>query len=150
MYLLSRMFFFFLSLHCSTISWLLPLAPRDDGCRDALAKFLCGRFFPQCDRTQRLLIPISPTITYPLPIVLPRLPCRSLWRDVLCGAKGSASDQPATGPSLPPKPMRPRPPPPPTRPPPPPSEAPTKRLLASLDVESVSSIPTLAESDQRV
>ncbi len=71
---------FFLCLCCSLVSWLLPLAPRDDGCLDALTKFLCGRFFPQCDRTQRLLIS-TPTITFQLPIVLPRLPCRSVCRN---------------------------------------------------------------------
>ena len=67
----------FFCLCYSLVSWLLPLAPRDDGCRDALTKFLCGRFFPECDRTQRLLIP-TPIGTFQLPIVLPRLPCRSI------------------------------------------------------------------------
>ena len=61
----------------SSAFFLFPLAPRDNGCRDSLAKWLCTSSFPACDTSSSMAVSAFVSI----PLVLPRSPCKSVCTD---------------------------------------------------------------------
>jgi hypothetical protein len=74
------------------LAFMIPLVPVADGCRDALARFVCANVFPRCDRTQKIV----PYLPYVLP--LPQLPCRAVCTSYAaqCGRTLSFINQTAT------------------------------------------------------